>query len=341
MSTAEIAGKLVAAMHSASNAQVVAVASRTLAKAEAWAKTHNVPRAYGSYDELLAADDIDIVYIPLPSALKKEWVIKAANAGKHILVEKPFGATVSDVKEMVAACEQNNVQFMDGTMWKHSDRTAEIRQALDDGKIGATQRVNAVFTFGAPNEEWLHGGNGRTDKKREPMGCFGDQGWYPVGAILWAFNYETPVRVQMHYTVLNRVDTIISCGGTIFYSDNRTGHFNCGVLESHRSFVEISGRTGRILINDQVGGQARTGDFGAYFGAFVGSRSYVFGDAMGLDTEVSVNPCDHTEREVEKLSSIVLGSGLEARWPSESVLQQQVMTALLQSSNQDGAMVTL
>jgi predicted dehydrogenase len=341
--TAEIAHKVVTAIHSSSNGEVVAVASRSLERAEAWAKEHKIPTAYGSYDELIAADNVDILYIPLPSAYKKEWVIKAAQAGKHVLVEKPFSGPVSDVEEMITACEQNGVQFLDGSMWKHGNRAQAIREHISEGKIGTIKRIHSSFTFAAPNEEWIQGGNGRTDKTREPFGCFGDMGWYPVTAALWALGSELPTKVQMLYSVENKVDTIISAGGLLYFSDDRHAMFTCGCQEAHRCFLELSGSNGRILVDDLVGGQGRTGDFGAYFGPFVGSDKFVLGDVMGLDTEVSVTPCDHTVKMVEKLSSIALGgtAAVESEWPRQSLVSHRVMHALFQSSQQNGAVITL
>jgi D-xylose 1-dehydrogenase (NADP+, D-xylono-1,5-lactone-forming) len=84
---------------------------------------------------------------------------------------------------------------MDGTMWLHSNRSKAIREKLSSGDLGDIVRVIASFTFKGPNDEWINGGNGRTDSTREPLGCFGDQGWYPLGAIMFSYNYELPVSV--------------------------------------------------------------------------------------------------------------------------------------------------
>lgn len=92
--------------------------------------------------------------------------------------EKPFA---DGIEEAIDACKENGVQFMDGTMWLHSNRTQALEKHITNGDIGDVKRVTSGFTFKAPNKEWYEGGNGRTDKTREPMGCFGDQGWYPVG----------------------------------------------------------------------------------------------------------------------------------------------------------------
>ena len=94
--TAEIATKVVAGMHDAKNAEVVAVASRALDRAQAWADEHDVPQAFGSYDELLADDSIDAVYIPVPTALRNEWIKKAARAGKHVYAEKPLADGIEE-----------------------------------------------------------------------------------------------------------------------------------------------------------------------------------------------------------------------------------------------------
>ena len=89
-------------------------ASRSLDKAEAWARAHEVPKAYGSYEALLDDPDIDAVYIPLPTAMHKEWTVKAAAKGKHVLIEKPVGRNAAEAVEMVDACEAAGVQLMDG-----------------------------------------------------------------------------------------------------------------------------------------------------------------------------------------------------------------------------------
>ncbi len=91
------------------------------------------------------------------------------------------------------------------------------------------------------------------------MGCFGDQGWYPIGSIMWAYEYELPVKVMMTYTKLNSVDTIIGCGGTLWFKNNRIATFGAGVEVCHRSQFEIVGENGLISVDDQVGGFGRTG----------------------------------------------------------------------------------
>ena len=104
MGTATIADSVQQAMADAPSAEPVAIASRTVEKARAWADERGMPKAYGSYAELLTDDEIDAVYIPLPTTMHIEWVVKAAEAGKHILVEKPVGTNEAEVATMTAAC---------------------------------------------------------------------------------------------------------------------------------------------------------------------------------------------------------------------------------------------
>jgi predicted dehydrogenase len=121
-------------------------------------------------------------------------VIRAADAGKHVLVEKPVGVTAADVRDMLAACERNGVQFMDGVMFMHGRRLEALRQALDDGEsVGRIRRIVAQFSFNAPDgflEENIRG-----DARLEPHGCVGDLGWYTIRFALWVMGFEPPTQV--------------------------------------------------------------------------------------------------------------------------------------------------
>src|SRR5206468_5203105 len=100
------------------------------------------------YEQLLGSRDIDAVYLPLPTGVRKEWVLRAAAAGKHVLCEKPCGCSASELTEMLAACRASGVQFMDGVMFMHSSRLASMRQTLDDGtSVGDVRRITSQFSF--------------------------------------------------------------------------------------------------------------------------------------------------------------------------------------------------
>ena len=145
LGTAGIARKNWRAIHLSGNAQVVAVASRNEASAkrfidECSAQVPQVttPEALGSYEALLAREDIDAVYIPLPTALRHTWVMRAAEAGKHVIGEKPAALNAGQVEEMLAVCQKHNVQYMDGVMFMHSGRLPLVRSLLDAAEpVGA------------------------------------------------------------------------------------------------------------------------------------------------------------------------------------------------------------
>ena len=201
LGTAGIARKNWKAMALAGNATLVAVASRSLdrgrrfvSECQAACPLPSAPAALGSYEEMLDRPDVDAVYVPLPTGLRKEWVLAAAEAGKHVLVEKPVGVTAADVREMLAACDRRRVQFMDGVMFMHSRRLEALRRTLDDGEsVGRIRRIAAQFSFPAP-EGFLRE-NIRGDSRLEPDGCLGDLGWYTIRFALWAMKYELPTEV--------------------------------------------------------------------------------------------------------------------------------------------------
>ncbi|MCC2668638.1 MAG: gfo 1, partial [Armatimonadetes bacterium] len=182
LGAAFIARKNWQSIRDAGNAELVAVASRDQARAQSFIDEcqaqvphSRVPEALGSYEELLGRDDIDAVYIPLPTGLRKEWVIRAAEAGKHVLVEKPVGVSAADVEEILAACEQHGVQFMDGVMFMHGRRLGHLRAVVDQ-QIAPVRHIASQFSFLAGEE--FQQTNIRTHGTLEPLGSLGDLGWY-------------------------------------------------------------------------------------------------------------------------------------------------------------------
>ena len=201
LGAANIARKNWQAIWNSGNGVVSAVASREIERGrrfidecQAQAAFASVPRALGSYEELLADPGIDAVYIPLPTAARKAWVMRAAAAGKHVICEKPCAIGVTDLEEMLEACRRHHVQFMDGVMFMHSRRLDRIREALDDGEtIGPLRRIVSAFTW--PQPEAFFATNIRARSELEPEGCLGDLGWYCIRFALWAMRWQLPREV--------------------------------------------------------------------------------------------------------------------------------------------------
>ena len=201
LSAANIGRKNWKAIFNSGNCVVTAVASRDLERsrqfiAECQRETpfENPPAPLGSYEELIASKNVDAIYFPLPTGLRKEWVLRAAAAGKHVICEKPCAVSAADLEEMISACRKNRVQFMDGVMFMHNPRLARVREVLDDGKsVGPIRRISSAFSF-YPGEDFFRD-NIRVDGRLEPTGCLGDLGWYCIRFALWTMNWQLPRTV--------------------------------------------------------------------------------------------------------------------------------------------------
>lgn len=129
------------------NSVFQAIASRDTAKLEDCRNKFNCPNAHGSYEALLRDPEVDAVYIPLPNALHREWTIKAAEHGKHILCEKPIGLNAAECREMMAACSKHGVTFMEAFMYRYTDCTRKVLEVLRSGALGEIKYIYSAFRF--------------------------------------------------------------------------------------------------------------------------------------------------------------------------------------------------
>ena len=258
---AHIARKNWRAIFYSGNCEVAAVASRDpgrsrkfIAECQAQVPFETVPAAFGSYEELLASKNVDAVYIPLPTGLRKEWVVRAAEAGKHVVCEKPCAVSAGDLEEMISACRKNRVQFMDGVMFMHNRRLAQVRETLDDGNsVGKVKRISSNFSFlGAA--DFLHA-NIRADRMLEPAGCLGDLGWYCIRFALWTMNWEMPRRVDGK--IISRAGNDpagvpVEFSGELFFDGGVSSGFYCSFLAANLQALTISGEKGYLNVHDFV-----------------------------------------------------------------------------------------
>ncbi len=190
LSTAKIARDVVMpAIQDAENAVITAVASRDVSKARALADRFGVPHAFGSYEEMLGSDVIDAVYIPLPTSQHVEWAIKAANAGKHVLVEKPLALKASQLDALIEARDRNRVVVSEAFMVTHAPVWHKVRELLKDGAIGELKHVQGAFSYFNRDA-----GNMRNIPELGG-GALPDIGCYPTIATRFATGSE-PSRVQ-------------------------------------------------------------------------------------------------------------------------------------------------
>ena len=353
LGTAQIARKNWKAIRNAGNSTLMAVASRSLdrarqfiAECQSHAPHDPTPQPCGSYDELLRRDDIDAIYIPLPTAVREEWVLRAAEAGKHVLCEKPCAVSATDLREMLDACRRNGVQFMDGVMFMHSARLPRLREVLDDGRsVGQIKRITSQFSFRAP-EGFLEQ-NIRAQGALEPLGCLGDLGWYNIRLTLWAMNYCMPERVcgrmlAEHGPAGRGVPLEFS--GELVFPGGVFASFYCSFLTEHQQWANISGRSGFAHVRDFV-----LPFFGSEAGFETTNAVYSF---HGCDFNME----DHTRRHavpeysnsfavaqetnmIRNFADLVLSGRIEPHWGEIALKTQQVLDACLASARQDGALV--
>ena len=190
LSTAKIGRELVVpAIQDAENCVVTAIASRELSRAREMADRFSVPHAFGSYEEMLASDLIDAVYIPLPTSQHIEWTIKAANAGKHVLCEKPMALKASEIDAVIEARDRNKVLISEAFMVTYSPVWHKVRSLLKEGAIGKLRHVQGAFTY--YNRD---AGNMR-NKPELGGGGLPDIGVYPTISTRFVTGKE-PIRVQ-------------------------------------------------------------------------------------------------------------------------------------------------
>lgn len=358
--TSQIARKNWHAIRNSGNGNLVAVASRSLERANAYIEEnqrqiphHPKPRACGSYEEIIDADDIDAVYLPLPTGIRKEFAIRAAQAGKHVLCEKPCGVDAGEVREILSACENardgRGVQFMDGVMFMHSDRLSLLREELDRGEaIGELKRIATQFSFMAP-EDFLRE-NIRVHSGLEPLGSLGDLGWYCIRLILWAKRYEMPTKIRAHMIResgrSDSPDSVpISLSAELDFEDGMTGSFYCSFETEHQQWANLSGTRGHITMNDFVlpfhGAEAAYEVEQAHFetdGCLFSMERH--SRRVTVREHGSNHPTSQETKLFRNFADLVLGGKPDPHWPSITLQTQQVLDACLMSARSGGAVVS-
>jgi predicted dehydrogenase len=189
LSTANIAlKKVIPAMQLSPWCEITAIASRDLAKAKAAADDLAIPKAYGSYEELLADDSIEVVYNPLPNHLHVPWTLKAAEAGKHVLCEKPIALNATEARTLLEARDHYGVRIQEAFMVRTHPQWLEARRLIQEGRIGTLRSITCFFSYNNPDPENIRnqlelGGGGLMD-----IGC------YPITISRWIYDAE-PRRV--------------------------------------------------------------------------------------------------------------------------------------------------
>ncbi len=244
LSTAGIGRVAASAIRGSTQARFVAVAGRNAGKAAAYAAELSVPRSFGSYDELLACDDVDAVYVPLPIALHTEWTIKALRAGKHVLCEKPFALTAADAASCFDAAEAAGRVCIEGLMWRHHPQTLRAQRLITDGAIGDVAFLRAALTVSVDPGDIRRTG-------RLGGGAVLDLGCYCISAIRLFGGQPTSVSAA------RVVDTAPGADGgdlrlaaTLTLPGDALAQFDVALDYPRRDELEIVGTAAKITVPD-------------------------------------------------------------------------------------------
>ncbi len=241
LSTAHINEKVLAGASGSEAVQVVAVGSRSPERSREFAERHGIPRAHGSYEELLADDEVEAVYIPLPNGMHVEWTLASLAAGKHVLIEKPFSPHPEEVERCFDAADDAGLVLSEAFMWRHHPQADRLVELVRDGAIGELRLIRAAFSFSlaeAPDVRWdaeLEGG------AMMDVGCYCVSGSRLLGG--------EPERVQGEsVTAPSGVDSRFAA--TMRFAGDVLATFDCGFDLPPRDELEAIGSEGSLFVDD-------------------------------------------------------------------------------------------
>lgn len=239
LSTARINRRLIPAIRAAEGNELVAVASRELGKAAAYAAEWGISRIFASYQEILDSDLVDAVYISLPNSLHAEWSVRAAEAGKHVLCEKPLALSTADVDRIIAAAEKNGVVVAEAVMYLYHPLLTRMGELLRDGAVGEVKLVRGAFSFliGEPSNVRL--------KAELGGGSLWDVGSYPVSFIRRMLGEPAEV---FGWQQLSESGVDESFAGLLRYDGNVLGAFDSGFRHQFRVEAEVVGSEGLLRL---------------------------------------------------------------------------------------------
>jgi xylose dehydrogenase (NAD/NADP) len=284
LSTADINRKVIPGAHASEKVSLLAVASRDQARAEEYARQWEIPRAYGSYESLLADDEIEAVYISLPNSLHCEWSIRAVEAGKHVLCEKPMGKRAAEVEAAFDAAERSGRLLSEAFMYRHHPQARRLRKLLDEGAIGEPRVVRACFSF-----PLFDPGNIRLRPDVEggslmDVGCYCVNGLRLVGG-------EPELVFGQQLIGPSGTDWVFT--GSLRFPNDVFGLFDCGTSLPERDELEVVGTEGSLFLDDPW--HAR--------------RPVIEARRENRSERLEHEPTDSYRLELENLSDAIRGEG--------------------------------
>jgi xylose dehydrogenase (NAD/NADP) len=245
LSTATINDVVIDALRKASRSEPAAVASRDPGRAKRYASERGIRKAYGSYVELLSDPDIDAVYVSVPNALHGEWAVKAAEARKHVLCEKPIVTNMEDFARVESAAKRNCVVLFEAFMYLHHPQTLKVKELVRSGRLGRLLFIDSWFDYYLPREDT---GNIRLDRELQG-GSLWDVGTYPNSLSVTMAASKAPVQV-FAVTAGDGADVDLRAYGHLTFADGLFAHFSASMRSPFRVGAHIVGEKGWINVDN-------------------------------------------------------------------------------------------
>jgi D-xylose 1-dehydrogenase (NADP+, D-xylono-1,5-lactone-forming) len=242
ISTADINRKLIPGAKESPRVDLVAVASRDQRRAEDYAREWGIERAYGSYDALLEDAEVEAVYISLPNTMHCEWSIRAVEAGKHVLCEKPMSRHPDEVKAAFEAAERSDRHLSEAFMYRHNPQTKRLRQLLDEGAVGEVRLIRSAFSYSLYDADNIRL---RTDVEG---GALMDVGCYCVSGSRLAGGGEPLSVYGQAWMGETGTDWVFT--GSMRFDGDVLAIFDCGTALPERDELEVIGSEGSLFLDD-------------------------------------------------------------------------------------------
>jgi xylose dehydrogenase (NAD/NADP) len=241
LSTADINRKLLAGAALSGDVDVVAVGSRDLRRAQAFADEHGIPTAYGSYDELLADPAVEAIYNPLPNTMHCEWSIRALEAGKHVLCEKPMSSDPAEVEGAFAAAERTGFLLTEAFMYRHHPQTKRLAELVSEGAIGDLRLIRSTFSYGLFDESNIRLKTDVDGGALMDVGCYCISGSRLLGGEpegVFGHAYIGPTGTDWAFT------------GSLRFAGDLLALFDCATCLPNRDELEAIGSDGSLFLDD-------------------------------------------------------------------------------------------
>jgi xylose dehydrogenase (NAD/NADP) len=315
ISTARINRLFLAGARQSDELQIIAVASRTTAGAEAYAREHGIDRAYGGYESLLADPEIEVVYISLPNAMHVEWAVRALEAGKHVLCEKPLSRHVSEVERAFDVASRNDRLLMEAFMYRHNPQTRRVKELVEEGAVGRLRMIRGAFSFVASDPANVRLASGLDGGALMDVGCY-----CVSGARLLA---GEPERVSAEQS-LGGDGVDVAFAATMRFPGDVLAHFDAGLALADRDELEVIGDGGALFLDDPWH-----------------CRTPVIELRRDDGTErIELEPIDSYRLEAENLSAAIRGQATPLLGREDAIGQARAIEALYRSAG-SGQTVTL